>query len=192
MTMRLLKALAVTAVAAAFAACAPQSGGPASSAQAQYPKMKLPPVRTAHEGLSARDRAAYVIAVQRALEKPVNGEAQTWKGRDGGTGSVTVVSTYKMSSGRVCRIMLDTIKAAEGTIGLNDVACWSGKSWFWLRKNGSPQVLAPLATFQLKRTRSFRNLAKRVKAKRADLKLLNPLLGDKVEVGTVIYLPRAG
>lgn len=192
MTSQLLNVLIALGVVGMLTACEPQSGNPSANAGVQVPKVKLPPVRTAYEGLSARDHVEYVIAVQRALENPADGQAQAWGGKDGGTGVVAVVTSHRMNSGRICRTVAETINTANGTVGLNDVACWSGRSWTWLREANSPDVLEPLATYQVKRARSLRSLARRVKAKQADLKVLNPLMGDRIEPGTVIYLPRPG
>ena len=183
--------VAALGITAALVACAPQPGGPAENTGVQVPKVKLPPVRSAYESLSPRDRARHVIAVQRALENPASGQVENWKGQSS-AGTVTVVTSHKMDSGRLCRLLVETIETADGTLGLNDVACWSGQSWTWLRQNTNPQVLAPLATHEVKRKRSFRNLARRLKVRRADLKVLNPLLGDQIEKGAIVFLPRAG
>ena len=186
-----IKIIAVLGLAGTLAGCEPPGAGTGSSART-VPPVSLPPNRIAYDTLSARDQVRHAIAVQTVLENPTPGVPTAWTGRDGTQGEVVVVSSHKMASGRLCRVVLDTISVEGGTQGINDVACWSGWNWHWLRQQNSPAVLAPLATHEVKRGRSFRNLARRLKVKRQQLKLLNPALADRVEPGTVVYLPRAG
>lgn len=188
--VRTIKVLAGVGLILGLAACEQVGQGASAPATLKGPPVKLPANRASYDALSARDRVQHAIAVQTALENPSSGVAASWAGRDGGQGTVSVVSTHRLESGLVCRVLLETLEAGDVTQGINDVACWAGQEWRWLREGVAPPVLASLTTHQVKRDRSFRNLARRVKAKQSDLKLLNPSLGDRVEKGTIVYLPK--
>jgi surface antigen len=104
---------------------------------------QFPPQRVLFASLSPEDAQRHGTAVTTALEAPEEDVSLDWTGATPAVaGSVTVLGTYRHTSGLVCSRVRDVLSIADDSETATDLACWSDGRWVWARDGGpSPPVV---------------------------------------------------
>lgn len=153
----------------------------------------FPPDRSGFAQLSPIDRAAHLQSIVVALDEPNNGAERIWTGETA-NGGVTLVETYVYGESLLCQVLNDRVEIGGQSFIAEDVACWDGTAWVWLRDTETPPaVLAPLADYPSYRIRSGGTLAavaRRTKVSRAVLEQMNPgMVGRRLNRNERVLLP---
>jgi hypothetical protein len=157
----------------------------------------FPPDRQAFDRLPPLDAGIRARTVEAALEGPEDGKELFWKGLSGTSGGVQVLDTWVYGDTLLCRSVAERMIRAGETFPAEDMACWSGTEWVWLRETATPPtVLAPARSLPVYTARSTTNLAAVARATRTSretLEKLNPLLVTaRIRRGTTVFLPPKG
>jgi surface antigen len=188
----MIRVLLAVSAALALSGCAGPGDGDVRARLSGFP-----PDRSAFAALPALDAALHARAVEAALEGPEAASEVTWSAPGGSTGGVRILDTWVYDDALLCRSLVDRLVAGSAETRVNDMACWSGTEWVWLRDTATPPaLLAPvraLPTHSVRSRTDLRGVARTTRTDPAILEQLNPALaGQRLNRGDVVVLPPSG